>query len=309
MSVYFHQPLVDMGHEVFLYDHVASSQRWGRERATSGLLSVVARADPDVVLYQTLGGREPIFTEQLRDISRDRCVIAWNSDDDWQAERTLPLAPDFTWMVTTSQRVFMTARERVPNLLLSQWACYEKLGVPGEQRFDFTFAGSVYGQRLSAVRYLREAANLQVFGRGSRLVNLRLPYVRGVFRLTWLSGRPLSFSGVHGVWNSSRLSFCPQETSADAMVKQIKGRLFEMGSSGTVPLCNYAPGLEDYYDLEAELCVYSTLEDCAEKAQRLLRDHRERDDLARAYRRRTLADHLWRHRFTKLFSAAGVESR
>jgi spore maturation protein CgeB len=73
-----------------------------------------------------------------------------------------------------------------------------------------------------------------------------------------------------------------------------------------VALTEHAPHLEDYFDLDDEVVVYTGLEDCVDKVAALLSDDARRRQIAEAYRRRTLADHLWTTRFTRLFSDAGL---
>ena len=210
-------------------------------------------------------------------------------------------------MVTTYRHIYEQNKAAHPNLILGQWGCLESFG-----RFDhpkdisFSFVGSAYGPRNRECRYLRQAAGLVCYGRGSRLVNWNLPWFRGSFRLPWLSGDSLDFGQVNQIWNRSRVSYTPLKGGPDGKSLQIKSRIFEMGLSGTLMLVEENAELSRYYEPGSECVTYADLDECAEKARWYLGHEEERRRIAERYRDRTLADHLWRHRFADLFSQMGL---
>jgi hypothetical protein len=303
MFLYFTRPLQNMGHEVETFDPAAVTLEFGDGRATDRLLDRIRSGSFDLVLYQN-GADRTIDTSALRHFSRSSCIVAWNSDDDWQWEScTSHSAGDFTYVVTTYPQVFAAFRSSYPNLVLSQWGCYSeysKFDCPKD--IEFSFAGAVYGARNADCRHLRKAAGLRCFGRGAQLVNLGVPYFRGAFRLPWLSGFPLDFSAINEIWNRSRISFTPMAGGPSGSVLSIKSRTFDMGLSGTLMLCEHSPHLEDYYEPGEEFVPFESLADCAAKARFYLRNESARMRIAERYRDRTLRDHLWEHRFGRLFA-------
>ena len=307
MYRYFSEPLVEMGHAVDHFDHAAMSRSKGRTGATNEL-SRVLDLGWDLVLYQTGSSHpEPIDTSVFS-VTKDRtCVVAWNSDDDWQWDTTAPLAPHFTWMVTTYPQVFATNQGEVPNLLLSQWGCLTSLGDPHHRKdIDFSFAGWVYKSRALECRRLARHAGLQCFGKGARFVNLRLPEVRGLRRLSVLVGPPIDFTDINGIWNRTAISFTPLTGGHERKVLSIKSRLFDMGRSGTVALTQRAPYIDRYFDPDTELVIYDNIDDCIEKARWLRGDDRARSRIATAYAKRIEADHLWTHRWRVLLAQTGL---
>ncbi len=261
-----------------------------------------------MVLYHT-AGQDWMLPEAIREAGRWTATVAWNHDDDWQWESyTSKLYPYFTFMVTTYPQIYEKYREQYPNLRLSQWGCYERFADFGRPKdLPFTFVGQVYGARNHQCRYLRRHAGLRALGKGSRLVRLGLPEFRGVWRLPWLYGEELhGFREVNDIWNRSRISFTPLGASPDPQLLQIKARVFEMGMSGTLMLCPRAPNLERYYEPGKEFVPFDDLDDCVAKAKFYLKHERERAGIARAYHDRTQAEHLWQHRFTKLFQDIGL---
>jgi spore maturation protein CgeB len=303
----FTDPLRDLGHEVAHFDHFAARDRFGVAGCGERFLRLIETERYDAVLYQTSDAPHmpPDAISAARDLTT---VIAWNSDDDWQWDTvTSHLAPSFSYMVTTYRHIYDQNRGDHPNLLLSQWGCYDRLADFSRPKdLDFTFAGNLYGSRNRECRLLAREAGLRVYGTGARLVRLGLPYVRGVSRLRRLYGEALTFEEINDVWNRSRISFTPMAASVDDSLLQIKSRCFEMGLSGTLMLCPHAPDLEDYYEPGREFVSFTTLEECMEKARFYLDHERERAPIAEAYRNRTRAEHLWQHRFKALFGEIGL---
>jgi hypothetical protein len=307
MHLYFTMPLSEMGHDVETFDHYEMSRTLGRERATLALADKIRKGEFDVVFYQT-SGREPVETAALAELSRKFCIAAWNSDDDWQWESTRQIAAHFTFMITTYPHIHEQNRFHYENLLLSQWACAGLYSGDGRVKdIEFSFAGSIYGDRNRDCRYLRSKAGLACFGRGSRMVRLGIPYFRGALKFPWFSGMALEIESVYDVWNRSRISYTPLEGSSGQKALQIKGRIFEMGLTGTMVLCERHPVLERYFKSGAEIITFKGLQDCAEKALWYLAHEEERARIANNYRDRTLREHMWKHRFENLFEQMGLK--
>lgn len=306
MYLYFTLPLRALGHEVETFDHCALHRALGKEQCTAKLVRQIRTGSYDLVLYQTTGN-EHAETEALQDIAKNTCIVAWNSDDDWQWDLTSRHAAHFTFMITTYPHIYEQHRSKYPNLLMSQWGCLDVYG-NRQQRKDiaFSFAGAVYGARNTACRFLRRTAGLVCFGRGSRLVCLGLPYFRGAFKLPWLSGAPIGFKEINDIWNRTRVSYSPMGGGPRGEVLSLKSRTFDMGLSGTLMLCEHSPNLDRYYEPGVECITFDSLGDCAEKAQWYLAHETERARIASNYRNRTLKEHLWTHRFAKLLSDCGL---
>jgi Glycosyl transferases group 1 len=306
MYLYFTVPLQTLGHTVESFDHYATNRAVGKEQCTARLVQKIREGAYDLVLYQT-SGNEPVATSALADLAKKTCIVAWNSDDDWQWNVTSRLASDFTFMITTYPSIYEQYRTQYPNLLLSQWGCLEHFGNRTDKKdLDFSFAGALYGPRNTACRFLKRAVGLVCFGRGSRLVALGLPYFRGAFKIPWLSGGAMDFQEINSVWDRTRISYTPMEGGPKGEVLSIKSRTFDMGLSGTLMLCNHSPDLEQYYQPGIECVTFDSLSDCAEKAQWYLSHEAERRRVAENYRNRTLKEHLWTHRFANLFSQIGL---
>lgn len=307
MYHYFTLPLRELGHEVHHFDHVDIAARDDQRAATDQLDHLLTKTDWDLVLYQHAPTKvEPIDTAMLRTHKDRTCIAAWNSDDDWQWPVTGPRAPDFTYMVTTYPQVFAAQREAVPNLVLSQWGCLGTFAAPETPKdIDFSFAGFIYKNRVAACKRLARTSGLQTFGKGARQVRLRIPNFKGIDRFPFLVGPPVDFTRINDIWNRSRVSYTPLD-ALGGPVLSLKSRLFDMGLSGTVGLCQLAPHLADYYEPGSELVIFEDLDDCAEQAAALLADEKRRAKIAAAYAARTKAEHMWTHRFAAMFRDFGL---
>jgi hypothetical protein len=302
MSLYFTDPLRNLGHAVEEFDHFEQAARYGREKCTDLLVKRIRSSKPDLVFYQT-SGKEPVDLNSIRDLADSVCIVAWNSDDDWQWEVTIQNAPCFTYMITTYPEIYHANRPTVPNLLLSQWGCYRGFADAEKAKtIPFSFVGSTYGARNNECRYLRKSAGLECFGWGSRLVRWGIPYVKGALKFPSLSGAAMELPAVHGIWNSSRISYTPLGAGANAKLLQIKGRVFEMGLSGTLMLCDRTSALDPYYTAEEDYISFTTLEECADKARFYLNHEKERQRIARNYYERTLREHTWEDRFSEILA-------
>lgn len=140
----------------------------------------------------------------------------------------------------------------------------------------------------------------------------------------------IGFEEVNALWNRSKISFTPLNLSesqaaqklnmAQRMGKghsgsawdawtspmQIKGRVFELGSTGTLLLCDRNPAIDEYYARGKEYEDFETLDECVDKIRFYLAHEDARHRIARAYYDRTKCEHTWEHRLNRLFSQTGL---
>ena len=311
MYLWFSDPLRKLGHEVEHFDHVQLAREAGPRVCGDAFEHRVKHGGYDLVLYQT-AGRDVMDRESIERAGRHAHIVAWNSDDDWQWESyTSQIAPLFAHVVTTYRHVYEANRATHRNLVLSQWGCldtYADFARPKD--LDFTFAGQIYTSRVADCLRLKRHAGLKVFGLGS--IRIRYPFLapRPVYKFVAekfpFVNRPLEFKQVHEIWNRSKVSYVPLGASTNPKLLQVKGRVFEMGASGTMMLAQRSGDLERFYEPGKEFVAYDSVDECADKAKFYLRNETERARIAEAYRRRTRGEHMWEHRFMQLFRDLGV---
>lgn len=315
MYLAFTQPLVSLGHEMEHFDQVRTRAEQGRDACGEQFVARVKGGGFDLVLFQNqMGSDDWMPPEAIAEAGRHAPVVAWNTDDDWQWEDyTRHQARYFTFMATTYPHIYEANRAAYPNLLLSQWGCLDTYADHRRKKdLAFTFAGQIYGSRADECRFLRRRAGLKTFGVGSLEVNYPILFRHRVRRFASkvidLRDKAMPFREVNQIWNRSRVSYTPMGASVDPKMLQIKSRAFEMGLSGTLMLCQLSPNLERYYEPGKEFVAFDGLEDCVEKAKYYLRREAERAKIAAAYYERTLAEHLWQHRFQQLFNQVGLRA-
>jgi hypothetical protein len=303
MYEYLTRTFEELGTSIVHFDHYLSEAEGGKEQASEMLQGVARAGHFDVMVYQTTGTleTEPIYPDALAEIRGFMPTVAWNSDDDWQTPGSLEIADYVTWLVTTYPRVFEAHRQVVGNLRLSQWACLERPTYAGPKDIDFGFAGTIYASRNGECRELRRRANLQCFGRGGRIVSMGLPVFRGAFRFPFLTGPALTLGEIQQVWDRSRISFTPLRGGPNGTVMSLKGRLFEMGLSRTLMLCDQNQDIDLYYEPGREYVSFENLDDCVEKVAWYLNHHQAWEEIVENYAQRTRNEHLWSIRLKQLF--------
>jgi len=313
---FFHDTLVEMGHEVDCVDTAEHGRRSeGRDAFNERVLGLVRARGYAAVIVATFADEfHPATLDEMR---RHTVVVAWNSDDDrrWD-DYSSRYAPHFSLVYTTYPPVYEEHRAAFPNLRLSQWACLPRFrGLDHDKDIAFSFCGQAYGERLLQLYRLRRSAGLRFYGKGTRVVTgLYWPdrVTRAAARrlerwtgLRILGDAFLSYEQMHDVWCRSRLVLNLQRASVGGRL-QIKSRTFETGLSGAAMLSEHAPLLERYYEPGVEFIPFTGVEDCVDKARFYLSHEPERRRIAEAYARRTEAEHLWTHRLAQVLRDAGL---
>jgi spore maturation protein CgeB len=97
--------------------------------------------------------------------------------------------------------------------------------------------------------------------------------------------------------------------SPPGVVRQLKGRTFEIPGAGGFLVSEYVDELEEYYRVGEEVVCFHDPEDLVDRCRYFLAHETERRAIADAGFGRTLREHTYERRFTELFRAAGLGSR
>ena len=293
-----------MGHEVDFFDWVTAA-KIGGEHMRRLFLNLVRSGKYDAVFIATY--RDEFDQATLAEAQKYCPVIGWNSDDEWRwNDYSSKRIRWYSWMVTNSPAVYEREKASHSSLLHAQWACTGFWDGRGTRKdIDFSFAGQFYGRRKEQAIYLSNRAGLAAFGMGAKDLNIPLPDSVPDDLRSPAYQTTIQFDLINKIWNRTRVSFTPLDSS-DGTTLQIKSRVFDMGLSGTLMLAAAAPGLENYYEPGKEYISFQSLEDCVDKARYYLAHEVERAQIAEAYAKRTLADHLWKHRIESVLRAAGL---
>jgi spore maturation protein CgeB len=307
---YTAQVLRAMGHEVHIFEFVEQAAH-NQEGMNGFFLSAIRKIGYDLVFVET--SKDEFFPETLDEARRNTVTLAWNSDDDWRWEDySSKWARHYTFMVTTYRHIYEANKKEYPNLVLSQWACTGLFdGMTTTKDVPLSFVGGIYSERVRLFQAVASRLPLQIFSRTSLPPRTFIgKSLRKVART--LYGAPLTeatrilnYTDVNQIWNHSKVSLTPLQASRSGQL-QVKGRVFEMGCSGTVMLCDQNPALYEFYAPGKEYFEYASVEECCDKATYLLRHDADRLRIASAYYGRTHAEHLWSHRYKALFAKIGL---
>ncbi len=156
----------------------------------------------------------------------------------------------------------------------------------GSFRYDVSFAGTAYGNRISLVRYLREhGVEVATFGNG------------------WPGGY-LEPDEFQAIYSSSRINLNSDDIGY-TRYQCGKLRDFELPMCGCLMLSTGNPHLGKYFEIGSEVFTFDTPADCLRQIRRLLADE---EVCARARiraRERALKEHTWEHRARELLKVIG----
>jgi len=155
-------------------------------------------------------------------------------------------------------------------------------------KYDVSFVGGMYGARPGFIKKLRAAGiDVVAFGRGWPTGTLTLDEMVEMFSQSRIN------LGFGGIGHSLKL-MC------------LKGRDFEIPMAGGLYLTQHNPELDLVFDVGTEIVTYTDVADCVAKIKALLADDARSAAIRAAGRARSLADHSYEARWTKVFQFAGV---
>ena len=270
--------LRNLGHDVVHFES------WNRTRypdygqLNQALLSTVERERPDVMFVVQLNYE--IWLETLRIIQSagDVATICWTTDDSWKyREVSRFIGSSYHAVTTTYAEVLpMYHRDRIHNVLLTQWAANSKnLKEPlaaRECQYQVSFVGAAHGDRKERISRLNDhGIGVSCFGYG------------------WPSG-PVAAEKISQIMRESVISLNFANSKGQ---NQIKARTFEVPGAGGFLLTECAPGLEKFYSIGNEIDVFSRTEDLVAKINYYLSHPDKRDAIARAGLKRTKREHTY----------------
>ena len=173
----------------------------------------------------------------------------------------------------------------------------EMIKVFGQSRINLNLSNSVIKI---------ESRSEHLANTGKRLVSRSLDAVPGGERLKSVAKRALLKSSQ--ISASAPIVRIRTPASRTLYVDQIKGRNFEVPGCGGFMLTGRPENLEEYYDIGNEIVCYENTEDLIEKIRYFLDHEKERSDIALAGYHRTIREHTYAQRFTKIFAEMELPS-
>ena len=212
-------------------------------------------------------------------------TIGWFSDDQvvfhkyskwWGAV--------LSYCITLNRKSYKSYLQLGINAILSQPAANPKSyhSHPCSRIYDVSFIGALYPHRNE---FFQKLSNLGI------AINL----------FGKAGGQYIPFEDMVRIFSESKINLNLCGSYASAAIKQIKAHIYEITMSGGFLLTEYAPHIEDYFEIGKEIVVFDGVEDAVQKIEYYLNHDDERKEIAKAGYERALRDHTWNCRFRELF--------
>jgi len=291
----FFDTLTHSEHEVIPFDFFGELLAVGYEEMNRRLLRCVRELEPDLLFCV-------LFEDQLdpRVISvitrkTKTTTFNWFCDDHWRFDGySRHWAPHFDWIATTDEKAYERFHELgMTHALMTQWACNPRIFRPHHgEPLGVTFVGQPHGDRRRVIRRLERAGvDVECWGHGWPKGRLTVDEMASVFSRSRIN---LNFAGASG---ARRLR---------SRTLQLKARPFEIAGCGGFVLTQHTPGLDRYFDVEAEIATFRRGSDLVRQVQRLVDDEERRGAMSRRAHERVLREHTYEHRFAHLFTSMGL---
>ena len=342
----FYGSLVDMGHELEYFDYPTIAATIGIDAMNRRLRERVDAFEPDLMFTVVWGDDtlQPATVEAITGRT-PTTTLNWYCDDHWRFDSlSRRWTPCFDHVVTTSQAALPRYTAcGFTNVIKSQWAAnpaiYRPVDHSLDQPFDepddpapmLSFVGLPHGHRARTIRLMHEAGlPVHAFGKGwpaGRVDQDAMVRLFARSRINLNFAEASSFAGpapltrrlcealgprlrqLPGLWRLDepmRERLDPGRRLGPHLVRQIKGRVFEVPACGGFLLTGDAENLRDYYKPGRDIVTFDTLDDLIDKARHYLDHDDQRRAIARAGYERTLAEHTYRHRFGAIFRRIGL---
>jgi spore maturation protein CgeB len=156
-----------------------------------------------------------------------------------------------------------------------------------ENKYDVVFIGQIYGVRRRLVKMLKSAGiKITVFGKGSA------------------NGIP-SFKEMNKIWNKSKIVLGHGGIEYSWNTRNLKGRDFEVISSGACYITTYHPELKEIFKEGEQILFYDDVAECINKIKILLENPNEIDKIKEGARL-VSHEHTWEKRFRDVFTELGL---
>jgi spore maturation protein CgeB len=308
----------------FAFDEVLRSL--GREEMNRRLLDMVEKEQPNVCFFLLFV--DEFYRRTIESVSKKSVTINWFADDHWRFESfSRHWAPFFHWVATTdSCAVEKYHSIGCRNVIKTQWACNTDLCYPRNipVDHDVTFVGARHSNRTRMVNALRRAGvAAEVWGKGwpfgrlgqSDMIEM---FCRSKINLNFTEGSTSSgfrrFAKVmfkrraDGTLHLNNVSEISGMLSA--LIKpsrpQVKARNFEIPGCGGFLMTSDADNLSEYHVPGKEVVLFSSPDDLVEKIRYYLVHEDERERIRLAGYERTIRDHTYERRFSRIFQTLGI---
>jgi len=278
-------PLKKIFSNVIVYDYLKRYVEVGVKRTNQEILDIVNQKKPDYVFW-------PSMTYEILESTFDKIrlqgpkVIGWFFDDEIRFDDYSKWwIPYLDYILTTDKESIkkyqMFGGTAIYSLNFSNSEYFKKLDT--KKIYDVSFVGTNLANRQELINSLMDrGVNIKTFGRG------------------W-SSNYVSFDEMIKIYNQSKINISFMQSYGNSTRPQMKCKIFDICLCGGFLLCEYIPGIEEYYEIGKEIECFNSLEDASYKIQYYLNHEEERETIADAGWKRATSNHTNFFSFLKIF--------
>lgn len=299
----YHAPLVNMGHEVVLFDFMSELKAHGKAAMNQRLLDLVKREQPDAAVFALYKDEFEFDTlESLRQYTKTFCFF---QDDTWRVDYTLTWGPHFDLFGTPDPFGVERYKARgIENVMHVPFGANEFVfkRQECEKEYDVSFVGVKHPYRDWIVKRLEaEGIKVATFGRkwdNGRVTVEQMVEVFNKSKINLNLSNSISYD-IRYLFSSLRALH--DFTKNRKRIEQQKARPFEVCGAGGFLLTYYVSGLEKYYRVGEDLAIYTSPDGLVEQVKYYLAHDSERQQIAENGYQRTLQQHTFSKRFEDIF--------
>ena len=266
-DLYLYEPLKRIFRRVIVYDFLRRRAELGLRAMNDEVLAVVRKERPKYVLWTSF--YDDVRNTTLQAIRKEGAtVVGWFFDDEWRfSSYSKYWIPYLDYCVTNAISVEPRYRQlgarvirTVPNTGVAVDVDWAHL----KERYDVAFLGSIRtaDRRWYLDEFRTNSMSVDVFGEGS--------------------GGYVSFQQMLDIYKTSKINLNFSKTGAHPWARQLKGRVFQVCLAGGFLLTEYAPGIENYFELGKQIICFDSPREMVDKARYYLNHEAERRAIARA---------------------------
>jgi hypothetical protein len=283
---FFVEPLRTVFSEVLVYDIWRRYAEVGPSQSNREILDLVRARHPRYVVWPSMMYEiaEATFTAIRQS---GAIVVGWFFDDEMRFENySHRWIPYLDYCFTNDPEAFGRYAQLGGKALLvvlgSNPEIFRRL--PGPLEYDVTFVGRKFGGRGVWIEQLcAEGIRALAFGKG------------------WPHGY-VSTADMVRIFNSSKINLCFTQSYAMGARPQMKDRIFHICMAGGFLLCEYIPGIEQFFDLDREIVCFRDLAEATAKIRCFLDNETERQAIAQAGWERANREHSQAARMSRAFA-------
>lgn len=279
-------PLKEVFGEVLSYDFGTSYSKKGIKECNRELIEIVKKETPDILFWASMNYE--IMPETFDIIREMGCIVGgWFFDDEIrfsEYSKWISRSLDF---VFTNDMISVAEYEK--DGTYSEW-----LPVTSNQNYfpkysgsmdiDVSFIGRCFGDRAVFLKYImNHGIKVETFGKG------------------WENGY-IPFDKVPLTYGRSKISFCLTKSYGLNTRPQIKDKIFDICSTGSMLMCEYVPGIEKLFEIDKEIVCFRTFEEAVQKLEYYLNNPDKRTSIAKAGHEKFINFYTQDKVFTKGFS-------